>query len=393
MTINIRPEIDLIKSDIIAIRRDIHMHPEIGFEVHRTASLVADCLKQLDMEVKENVGTTGVMGTLYGSGAGPTIALRADMDALPIQEISDIPYKSVNNGAMHACGHDGHTAMLLGTAKALAAIKHKIHGNVRFIFQPAEEKGGGARYMIKDGCLDHVDEIFGVHLWNYEPFGIVGSVPGPMLASTDTLHIRVQGTGGHGGVPQGTVDAIVVSAHLITTLQTIVSRSLDPVETAVLTIGTIHGGNGYNVIADTVEMNGTIRTFSPKIRQQIQERIIEIIKGIQDAFKATIEINLEPGYPITINHKDSFEKLIKAASAVVGNGARQLRPFPGGEDFSYYLKEIPGCFFFVGSSPPDIVPGSIPHHCSRFDIDERALLVGSSVIFQLIENLLVHPAC
>lgn len=368
------------------------MHPEVGFEVYRTASLVADRLNQLKLEVKENVGKTGVVGTLYGSGSGPTIALRADMDALPICETKDVPYKSVNNGAMHACGHDGHTAMLLGTARALVSVKDEIKGNVRFIFQPAEEKNGGARHMINEGCLDGVDEIFGVHLWNYEPFGIAGSIPGPMLAATDTICIRVHGTGGHGGVPQGTVDAIVVSAHLISALQTIISRSLDPVETAVLSIGTIHGGNSYNVIADTVEMEGTIRTFSKKVRQRIKERAMEIARGVQDTFNAAIEIDLVPGYPSTVNHKASFEKLMKAASAIVGDGARQLPPFLGGEDFSYYLKEIPGCFFFVGSSPSDAAPGSVPHHCSHFDIDERALLVGSSIMFQLIENLLVHPA-
>ena len=357
MTLRIRPEIERIKSDIIEIRRDIHKHPEVGFEVYRTASLVADRLKQMGMEVKEKVGKSGIVGTLYGGFPGPTIALRADMDALPVKESGTASYKSVNEGIMHACGHDGHTAMLLGTARALAMLRNNIKGNIRFIFQPAEEKDGGARNMISDGCLDNVDEIFGIHLWNYEPLGVVGSFPGPMLASTDTLRIRVSGKGGHGAVPQGTVDAIVVSAHLISALQTIVSRNLDPMETAVLTIGTIHGGSSHNIIAETVEMEGTVRTFSEKVRHRIKERALEIAEGIGNTFNAKIEADLKAGYPSTVNDKASFGKAMKAASAIVGDGARRLSPSLGGEDFSYYLKKIPGCFFFVGSSPADTTPG------------------------------------
>jgi amidohydrolase len=385
MTLNIRPEIAAIESEIIDIRRDIHMHPEQGFEEHRTAALVAKKLRSLGIHVREKVGKTGVIGDLEGKYPGPTIALRADMDALPIQETGDIPYKSKNKGVMHACGHDGHTAILLGVARVLSERKNFLHGRLRFIFQPSEEKDGGATYMIDDGCLDGVDEIYGIHLWNYSKFGEIGSRPGAVLAATDSLKILVKGVGGHGAMPQGTVDSIMVSANLINALQTIVSRNMDPLESAVVTIGTIHGGDNHNVIASSVKMEGTVRAFSKKISGQITDRIRQIASGTETAFGATIELDIESGYPATVNDPKLFEVLMQAAGKVVGDGARIITPFMGGEDFAYYAQKVPGCFFFIGSSPKGLPPGTVPHHCSHFDFDEKALLVGASVLLELVE--------
>jgi amidohydrolase len=330
------------------------------------------------------------VGDLEGNHPGPTIALRADMDALPIQETGNASYKSKNDGVMHACGHDGHTAILLGVARVLSQKRELLHGRLRFIFQPSEEKDGGATYMIDDGCLEGVDEIYGIHLWNYSKFGEIGCKPGAILAATDSLNFIVEGIGGHGAMPQGTVDAIVVSANLINALQTVVSRNVDPLQNAVVTVGTIHGGDNHNVIASSVKMDGTVRTFSKEIRLLIKKQILQIAKGVETAFGGKIEVKIEKGYPATVNDPKLFEKLMTAAKSVVGEGARKITPFMGGEDFSYYAKKVPGCFFFIGSSPRDVPPGTIPHHCSHFDFDERALLVGGSVLLELVENSLVH---
>lgn len=390
MTVSIRPEVQDIQNEIVKTRRDIHKHPEMGFEVHRTAAIVAERLKSWGIDTNEKVGKTGVVGMLRGQKKGPTIALRADMDALPIHETTNTPYQSVNAGVMHACGHDGHTAMLLAVARILAGKKENLKGNVRFIFQPAEEEGGGAKYMIKDGCLDAVDEIYGIHLWNYEKYGWIGSAPGPVLAAADAFTIKVTGTGGHGALPQGTVDAIVVSSQLITGLQTIVSRNINPLESAVVTIGTINGGDSHNVIAASVEMRGTVRSFSAENRSLIKSRMAKIVKGTEKTFRAKINLYFDDGYPPTINDPQACQKLMNAATQIVGDGVRPLTPFMGGEDFSYYAQKVPGCLFFVGSSPRGKEPGSLPHHCSDFDIEERALLVGSSVFIELIETLLIR---
>ncbi len=389
MSIKIRPEIEAIAAKINAVRRDIHMHPEQGFQEIRTARLVAEKLRKLGLSVRENIGKTGVVGDLTGAFPGPVIAFRADMDALPIRETSDVPYRSKTDGVMHACGHDGHTALLLGAAEVLVGMKDGMRGSLRFIFQPSEEKDGGATYMIDDGCLEGVDEIYGAHLWNYMAYGEIGASPGPVLAATDSLVATVRGVGGHGAVPQGTVDAIVVSSVFVNALQTIVSRNLDPMRNAVVTIGTIHGGDNHNVIASSVKMEGTVRTFAEEVREKIKERIFQIADGVARTFGAEIRVELERGYPATVNDAKSTDKLTMAAKSVVGEGAGRFTPGMGGEDFAYYAQKIPGCFFFVGSSPPGVEPGEIPHHCSRFDIDERALLVGASVFVQLAENLLV----
>ena len=387
MKINIREEIKNIREDIYYYRRDFHQNPELSFQEYRTAQTIEKHLNSFGIKYKKNIGKTGIVGEL-NFGDGPIIALRADMDALPIQEVSDLDYKSKNNGVMHACGHDGHMAILLGAAKVLSQNRLITKGKVRFIFQPAEEGGGGARYMIKDGCLDGVDEIYGLHLWNYQPLGEVGVKDGPIMASADIFDIIIRGKGGHGATPQGTIDAIVVASHLISMLQTIVSRNTNPLENTVVSIGKINGGQNFNIIADTVELSGTTRAYTNQNRNMIKARMEDIIKGVAEAFNAEIILKYKDGYPPTINHEIPTKNILNAASDVVGKGAGLPYLSMGGEDFSYYLQNIPGCFFFVGSAPDKENILSTPHHCSHFNINERALLVGASIYINLIENIL-----
>ena len=384
---NIRSEIKDIEKNIIDWRRDFHQYPELGFDEHRTSKIIGEALKEMGLAPKMNVGKTGVTADL-SFGKGPTIALRADMDALPMQETSGLDFSSKHDGVMHACGHDGHMAMLLGAAKALTQNGDSFNGTVRFIFQPAEEGAGGARYMIEDGCLDGVDEIYGIHVWNYQPVGEVGITDGPVLAAADMFEIKIKGIGGHGAAPQGTIDAVVVASHLVQALQTIVSRNTNPLESTVVTIGTINGGHNFNIIADEVTLSGTARAYTEENRNLIKTRMTEIIDGVAKTFGAEISFDYEDGYPPTINHTDPTNKVLKAAERVVGEKAGMPYLSMGGEDFSYYLQKIPGCFFFVGSAPNDQKLFETPHHCSHFTMDERALLVGPSIYLNLVDDLL-----
>ena len=385
MKIKIREEIKNIKDEIYTIRRHFHRYPELSFKEFNTAETISQHLNNLGISHKKGVGKTGIVGEI-NFGPGPIIALRADMDALPIQEENNLDYKSLNDGVMHACGHDGHMAILLGAATALSKNSKLKKGTVRFIFQPAEEGLGGAKYMIEDGCLDKVDEIYGLHLWNYQLYGEVGIKDGPVMASADLFDIEVSGKGGHGATPQGTVDAIVVASNLVTMLQTIVSRNTNPLESTVLSIGKIKGGHNFNIISDKVHMSGTTRAYTEENRKMIKQRMKEVIEGVSKSFGADIKLNYKDGYPPTVNHSSQVEKVLEAASSVVASGAKNPYLSMGGEDFSYYLQNKPGCFFFVGSAPNENEILSTPHHCSHFNIDERALLIGASVYVNLIEN-------
>ncbi len=390
MNINIKEEVKEIKQSIVSNRRDFHMHPELGFKEIRTSKIITQKLSSYGLDVQTGVGKTGVVATLTGNTDGKTIALRADMDALPIQETGDLPFKSVHDGVMHACGHDGHMSMLLGAAKILSSKKDKINGTVKFIFQPAEEGLGGARYMIEDGVLEEVDEIYGAHLWNYQQYGTIGVKPGPIMAAADLFDIMIEGKGGHGATPHGTVDAVIVASQIIQSLQTIVSRNTNPLESTVVTVGKINGGYNFNVIADQVSMQGTTRAYTEKNRQLIKTRMSELLDGIGNAFNAKIKLNYKDGYPPVINNEECATKLLSAATKVVGDGAGNPYLSMGGEDFSYFVNEKPGCFFFIGSAPKDRELLSTPHHCSHFDIDEEALLIGTNTFIQLIEDLLIN---
>ena len=384
---NIRTEIKKIENMIIDWRRDFHQYPELSFKEHRTGDVIANELRSMGLEPKINVGKTGVTADLE-FGDGPTIGLRADMDALPIQETSGLSFSSKNDGVMHACGHDGHMAMLLGAAKVLTQKVDQYNGTVRFIFQPAEEGEGGARYMIEDGCLEGLDEIYGIHVWNYQPVGEVGVKDGPVLAAADMFDIKIKGIGGHGAAPQGTVDSIVIASHLVQALQTIVSRNTNPLESTVISVGKINGGHNFNIIADEVSLSGTARAYTEENRSLIKTRMKEIIQGIEKTYNAQITFDYKDGYPPTINHTEPAEKVLKAAKQVVGSKAGMPYLSMGGEDFAYYLKEKPGCFFFVGSAPNEQELFETPHHCSHFNMDERALLVGPSIYLNLLDNIM-----
>jgi len=388
MSINILPEVEALKVEITENRREFHMYPELGFSEIRTAKDIYEKLQSYGIDVKTNIGKTGVVGNLAGNRGSKTIALRADMDALPVQETSNVVYKSKNDGIMHACGHDGHMAMLLGAAKILSQHKSELNGNIRFIFQPAEEGQGGARYMIADGCLEGVDEIYGMHLWNYQPYGEIGVKAGPIMAAADIFDITIKGIGGHGAAPQGTVDAIVTAANLIMNLQTIVSRNSDPLQSTVITIGKISGGHGFNIIADEVKLRGTVRAMTEENRLMVKSRMKEIIDGVAKSYGAKIVMDYQDGYPPLINDINATQSVLESAKKISRKEISEPYLTMGAEDFSYYLQKVPGCFFFVGSAPFKTKPMSVPHHCSHFDIDERALLVGTSIFVQLIYDKL-----
>ena len=379
----INPQVKKFKNKIIKIRRDIHKHPELSFQEFRTAKLVSDSLKKFGLEVDENIGKTGVVGILKGARPGKTIAFRADMDALPIQETSDLSYKSVNDGVMHACGHDAHTAMLLVAAEILSKNIEQISGKIKFIFQPAEEGFGGAKFMIDDGALEGVEEIYGLHVWNYQESGTIGLKSGPVMAAADKFEIIINGIGGHGAAPQGTVDCVVVSSYLIQSLQTIVSRNTNPIDSTAITIGQINGGYNFNIIADKVILKGTARSYTEENRLMIKKRLQEIINGTESMFNAKIELIYEDGYPPVINDIAATKKLSRIANKIVGN--KLISPYlsMGGEDFSYFAQKVPGCFFFLGTMPDGKDITSTPHHCSHFDIDEDSMVIGTSVFVEL----------
>ena len=388
--ITIHPLISKIKKEIVENRRYFHKYPELSFQEYNTSKFIKQKLQDIGIDVKSRIAKTGLIGTIKGKGAGKTIALRADMDALPIEEISDIAYKSKNQGVMHACGHDGHMATLIGAAKAIYNQRDKINGTVKLIFQPAEEGFAGAKHMIDEGVLDGVDEIYGMHLWNYQKIGKIGVKEGPIMAAADMFEIIISGKGGHGATPHGTVDAIIVTSHLVNALQTIVSRNTNPLESTVVTVGTINGGYNFNIIADKVILKGTTRSYTYKNRALIKSQMKKIISGTEKMFGAKIILNYKDGYPPTINDKKCSQFVIEAASKVIKQKSFEPYLSMGGEDFSYYLEKIPGCFFFVGSCPKDQKPLSTPHHCSHFDIDENALLIGASTFTRIIENRLMR---
>jgi amidohydrolase len=387
--INIHPTVATLEDTIIGFRRHLHQHPELGFQEIETARYILEQIKATDIEVHHPVAKTGLVAVMR-NGGGPCIALRADMDALPIQETGDVPYKSVNDGVMHACGHDGHMAILMGTLLALDQNRDLWRGTIKFIFQPAEEGEGGAEHMIKEGVLKDpdVEAIFGLHLWNYQTFGTIGVKSGPVMASADAFEITVKGVGGHGAMPQGTVDAVHVSAQLIVALQSVISRNLDPLQPGVVTVGQIRGGSAFNIIADSVSLQGTTRAYRPEDQQLIHARLQEICDGIAATYGAEIDIEYRDSYPPTINDPAMTEVAAKAVRRVTEAGLGDPYLTMGGEDMAFYLQEVPGCFLFVGSAKPQHKPSDVPHHCSHFDFDERALALGASIFVEIVREML-----
>jgi amidohydrolase len=380
-TLQVLEQVRTFKPKLVEMRRHFHQYPELAFQEVNSAGYIAEYLSELGMEIRSGMAKTGVVGLLNGNSPGKTIALRADMDALPISEETGASYASQNEGVMHACGHDGHMACLLGAATILSKLNREFSGRVRFIFQPAEEGPGGARPMIEEGALEGVDAIIGCHLWFDLPVGTIGFKYGSAMACLDSIDVTIVGKGGHGANPHQTVDAIAVSSQVISALQTIASREVSPVEPVVVTIGTISGGHAYNIIADRVTMKGTVRAINPDLRSTLPERIERIIGGIAKAMRADYEFKYHFGYPPLINHYGMTAMVEDVARKIVGPDKviRVEKPTMGGEDMAYYLEKVPGTFAWIGieNSTKGICHS---HHNAKFDIDEDALVTATQLL-------------
>jgi amidohydrolase len=375
---------ETLAEEVIRVRRDLHAHPELGFEEVRTAGIVAARLRALGYEVREKVGRTGVVGIMRSGRPGRTVLLRADMDALPLTEESGVPFASLEHGKMHACGHDGHVAILLGAADMLARLRDEVCGTLVLCFQPAEEGRGGAAAMIADGVLDqpHVDAVYGLHLWSEHPAGMVLTRPGPMMASSDTIEVTITGRGGHGAQPHRTVDPILTAASVVQALQTVVSRRVDPLEPAVVTIGSLVSGTAHNVIPQTARLLGTVRTFDESVRNEMPTFIEDVVAGCCAAAGATYELDYRRVYGVTRNDPGEAAYVRSLAASLLGPQRVAEQPkIMGSEDFSFFLERRPGCFFFVGAGRPG--ESNPPHHSPQFTIDESALATGVQMMVAL----------
>jgi len=371
--------------DFVSLRRDIHRHPELAFKERRTAALVAERLAAWGYEVSTGIAITGVVGTLR-RGSGPKrLGLRADMDALPITEATGLPYASVNQGVMHACGHDGHTAALLAAAQYLAS-EGEFDGTLQLIFQPAEEMGGGAKKMIADGLFERfpVDAVFGMHNWPCVAAGHLGCVSGPAMASVDQALITVRGKGGHGAQPHETVDPIVVSAHLITALQSVVARNVNPLDMGVVTVGSIHGGFAPNVIPDTVDLKITTRAFRPEVRELLRRRVPALARAQAESFGATAEVDYRLGYPAVINHEaeTAFAREVALETLGADKVDAAFRPRTASEDFAYMLQARPGSYLFIGNGE------SASLHSPTYNFNDAILAPAATYWARLVERYL-----
>jgi hippurate hydrolase len=365
---------------IVALRRDIHQEPELGFDTKRTAEKVLSALEGLPLDVQTGVAENGIVATLRGRGDGPTVGLRADMDALPIHEKTGLSFASEIDGKMHACGHDGHTSMLVGAAHALSGMRKRLNGTVKFFFQPAEEGGGGGRVMVEEGVTDEVSSIFALHLWPGLPFGTAATKAGPIMAAADGFDITVKGSGGHGAMPHLTADAIAISAQIVTALQTVVSREVDPVEPAVLTVGEIGAGSAFNIIPDTARLGGTVRTLNENLRRRMPERIEQIARGVAQGMRADAELDYDFSYPVTMNDEDAARLALNVIGDLYGEEHTLELPNPsmGGEDFAFFLEKIPGAFIWLG-----VGEDASAFHTPTFAFDEEILPQGSALLTAL----------
>ena len=405
----VRSQIQALQPQIVEWRRKLHQRPELGFKEQLTAEFIAQKLQEWGIEHQTGIAKTGIVAVIRGEGqkkagvAGEAgvaggvfliqnpkvLAIRADMDALPIQEENEVAYKSQHDGIMHACGHDGHTAIALATAKYLSQHTQDFSGTVKIIFQPAEEGPGGAKPMIEAGVLKNpdVDAIIGLHLWNNLPLGTVGVRNGALMAAVECFRCTILGKGGHGAMPHQTVDSVVVAAQVVNALQTIVGRNVDPLESAVVTVGELHAGNALNVIADTARMSGTVRYFNPKFEGYFGQRIEQIVAGVCQSHGAKYELEYWRLYPPVINNTQMAE-LVRSQAAEVIETPLGIVPecqTMGGEDMSFFLQEVPGCYFFLGSANPE-KNLAYPHHHPRFDFDETALGMGVEIFVRCVEK-------
>jgi len=376
---------------IVKNRRHLHQNPELSFKETKTARFITDQLKSYGIEVHEQVGGNGVVGYIRVENPTKTIAIRADFDALPIQDEKNVAYKSQIDGVSHACGHDGHTSALLGVAKVLQENRQYLKGNVKLIFQHAEEKPPGwAKAMVEAGVLDDVDYIFGAHLASDLPLGRLATRVGPTMGSVDAFTIKLFGKGGHGARPHQTKDSIVVGAQLITQLQQIVSRRVDPIEPAVLTIGRFESGNAFNIIADIAELEGTVRALNGNVRKQIEDEIRAILDGFKVSSYIDYELDYLNGYPVLVNHEKEAHLVQQLIEDAFGENAYEVRQqVLGAEDFAYYLQQKPGVYFYAGSHNNDEAT-KFPHHHPKFDFDERALLNIGTIFLQLVNHYVIQ---
>ncbi|MGB3193094.1 MAG: M20 family metallopeptidase [Limnoraphis sp.] len=385
----LRLEIRNLQPQLVEWRRRLHQRPELGFKEQLTAEFITEKLKAWGIKHQTQIAKTGIVATIEGHQPGPVLGIRADIDALPIQEENQVSYKSQHDGIMHACGHDGHTAIALGTAYYLANHRQDFQGTVKIIFQPAEEGPGGAQPMIEAGVLKNpdVDAIIGLHLWNNLKLGTVGVRSGALMAAVELFECTIQGKGGHGAMPNQTVDSIVVAAQIVNALQTIVARNVDPLESAVVTVGSLHAGHANNVIADSAKMTGTVRYFNPGYAGFFGKRTEDIIAGICQGQGASYDLNYYSFYPPVINDSRIAELVRSVAETVIETpvGIVPECQTMGGEDMSYFLQEVPGCYFFLGSANAE-KDLAYPHHHPRFDFDETALGMGVEMFVRCVEK-------
>ncbi len=387
-TSRIRAAIQALQPELVEWRRQLHQKPELGFREQLTAAFIAQKLDEWGIEHQTGIAQTGIVAIIQGDRPGSVLGIRADMDALPIQEENDVPYKSQHDGVMHACGHDGHVTIALGTAYYLSQHRD-FAGTVKIIFQPAEEGPGGAKPMIEAGVLKKpdVDAIIGLHLWNNLPLGTIGVRSGALMAAVELFNCTIIGKGGHGAIPQQTIDSIVVASQVVTALQTIVARNVDPTESAVVTVGKLNAGTAHNVIAATAKMSGTVRYFKPQFDGFFKQRIEQVVSGICQSHGASYELEYYSLYPPVIND-ERIANLVRSIAETVIESPLGIVPecqTMGGEDMSFFLQEVPGCYFFLGSANADR-DLAYPHHHPRFNFDETALGMGVEMFVRCVEQ-------
>jgi len=391
----IQRHIDSILPELVALRRDLHSHPELGFEETRTATRVVEVLRETGrLSIRTGVAKTGVVAVLNGDKSAPCLALRADMDALPIVEQTGLGYASRSPGRMHACGHDGHTTCLLGAARVLARMADELPGPVKFIFQPAEENGGGGRQMVEAGVLEDppVEAAIALHAWPTQPVGTIAVRSGPAMASTDTCRIRVEGRGAHGAYPHRGIDPILAASHIVVALQSIVARNVDPIDHAVVTVGSIHGGTVCNIIPTECTLEATLRAHNARTREGLRESVRRIAENTARALGATAHVEMEEGYPVTVNDPALSRWVVDVGREVLGPDrvVTDEPPSMGGEDFAYYGQKVPAVMFRLGVRPPgaDSYPGL---HNPMFDFNDDALAVGVRMFCELAVRFSRRP--
>ena len=392
MSTDYQAQAHAMQDQLVAWRRDLHMHPEMGFEEIRTAGIVTEHLERLGYQVHTGIAKTGVVGVLQGARPGPTVMLRFDMDALPIQEANQVAYSSQTPGVMHACGHDGHVAIGMGVAALLQRHRDELAGTVKLVFQPGEEGMNGAEVMVQEGALDKYgprpDAAFGLHLWTQSPLGQAGTTVGPMMAAADRWSLTIKGRGGHGAQPHQTADPLVATAHIISALQTIVSRNVNPQKTAVVTVGTVNGGTAFNIIPSQAELSGTIRTFEKKVREIILQRMEALCQGVASGMGVEADLKVDLLTPAVVNDAAMTSLMQQVAGEVLGqeNMRDDLRTM-GSEDMAYFMNEVPGSFMFLGAG--NAARGlDYPHHNPRFDFDEAALPLGVAILVETATRFL-----